>query len=75
MAFASDQPAHNNARQLFVEACTACHTLDRVRPQRLTADQWRGNIAGMISEGIALTDSEIDLIVDYLAKNFGPENP
>ncbi len=74
-AFAAGEPKIDRSRQLFVDACTACHTLERVRAQRLTGDQWRGTIAGMISEGMALTDNETDLIVEYLASNFGPGNP
>jgi len=62
------------ARSLFLDACTACHTLDRVRVQRLTAQEWRGVIAGMLSEGVPLTDEETDLLVEYLAANFGPVN-
>lgn len=68
------QTQHKEARELFLEACTACHTLERVREQRLTKDEWRGTIAGMLSEGVPLTDDEMTLLVDYLAANFGPEN-
>lgn len=63
------------ARSLFLDACTACHTLERVRVQRLGREEWRHVIAGMLSEGVPLTDDETNLLVDYLAENFGPENP
>ena len=63
------------ARSLFLDACTACHTLERVRTQRLGREEWRHLIAGMLSEGVPLTDDETSLLVDYLAENFGPENP
>jgi mono/diheme cytochrome c family protein len=66
---------HEKARALFLDACTACHTLERVRNQRLGREEWRHLIAGMLSEGVPLTDDEISLLVDYLAENFGPENP
>jgi hypothetical protein len=66
---------HEKARALFLDACTACHTLERVREQRLGKEEWRRLIAGMLSEGVPLTDEETDLLVDYLAENFGPENP
>jgi hypothetical protein len=66
---------HEKARALFLDACTACHTLERVREQRLNKDEWRHVIAGMLSEGVPLTDEEMSLLVDYLAENFGPENP
>ncbi len=65
---------NDKARELVLDACTACHTLDRVKIQRLTRDEWRGEIAGMLSEGVPLTDDEIDLVVGYLARYFGPDN-
>jgi len=73
-AFSTREPANDKARQLVLEACTACHMLDRVRSQRLTSEEWRQTIAGMLSEGVPLTDDEVTLVVDYLARNFGPEN-
>jgi mono/diheme cytochrome c family protein len=66
---------YEKARALFLDACTACHTLERVRQQRLGKEEWRHLIAGMLSEGVPLTDDEVSLLVDYLAENFGPENP
>jgi mono/diheme cytochrome c family protein len=66
---------HEKARALFLDACTACHTLERVRNQRLGREEWRHLIAGMLSEGVPLTDDEMSLLVEYLAENFGPENP
>jgi hypothetical protein len=66
---------HEQARSLFLDACTACHTLERVREQRLGKEEWRRLIAGMLSEGVPLTDDETDVLVEYLAENFGPENP
>jgi mono/diheme cytochrome c family protein len=78
-AFASGEGMNGvrteKARALFLDACTACHTLERVRGQRLGKEEWRHLIAGMLSEGVPLTDDEISLLVDYLAENFGPENP
>ncbi|HWF09613.1 MAG TPA: hypothetical protein VG297_14185 [Bryobacteraceae bacterium] len=76
--FASSEPKtsaparHERARSLVLDACTACHTLERVMRQNLSAEQWRGVIAGMLSEGVPLTDEETSLVVEYLAANFGP---
>jgi hypothetical protein len=61
------------ARSLFLDSCTACHTLQRVREQRLGKEEWRHLIAGMLSEGVPLTEDEVSLLVEYLAENFGPE--
>ena len=65
---------HEKARSLFLDACTACHTLDRIRVQHLSKEEWRGVIAGMLSEGVPLTDEETTLLVEYLAENFGPDH-
>jgi hypothetical protein len=70
-----DSVRDDKARSLFLDACTACHTLDRVRVQRLGREEWRHLIAGMLSEGVPLNEEETSLLVDYLARNFGPENP
>ena len=59
-------------RELVRDICTQCHELDRVKDQELTAAQWGDLIKGMVSEGPPVTDGEFKLIVDYLAKNFGP---
>jgi len=69
----AQQSRHERARTLVLDACTACHTLERVTRQHYTEEQWRGVIAGMLSEGVPLTDEETTLVVEYLAANFGPE--
>jgi mono/diheme cytochrome c family protein len=61
----------DRAKKLFEDVCTSCHTLDRVKTEALSTEDWRGLIKGMVSEGAALTDEEFSMIVDYLAKNFG----
>jgi len=70
---AAQQARREKARSLFLDACTACHTLDRIRVQHLAKDEWRTVIAGMLSEGVPLTDEEMSMLVDYLAENFGPD--
>lgn len=74
-AFSIDAEKNDEkGKQLVLEACTACHTLDRVKVQRLSREEWRYEIAGMLSEGVPLSDDEIDLVVSYLAEHFGPDN-
>ena len=68
------QKPADRGKELVLEACTACHTLDRVKIQRLTREEWRQEIAGMLSEGVPLTDDETDVVVEYLARHFGPDN-
>ncbi|MBZ5576037.1 MAG: cytochrome c [Acidobacteriia bacterium] len=65
----------DRGRELVLEVCTYCHEIERVTHERLTKEEWRGLIKGMISEGPPVTDDEFSTIVDYLAKNFGEKNP
>ena len=72
----SVEPVKKDRRQELVEnICTLCHDLDRVKKQQMTAEEWRGVIKGMIDEGAPVTNEEMSMIVEYLAKNFGPKNP
>lgn len=59
------------ARQLVLDVCTSCHELARVKAQALSKEEWAGLIKGMVSEGSPVSDEEMDLIVDYLARHFG----
>jgi hypothetical protein len=62
------------AHELFVDVCSSCHDLARVKVQALSKEEWAGLIKGMVSEGAAVSDEEMDLIVDYLARHFGDKD-
>jgi hypothetical protein len=64
-------PAKDRGRELVEDVCTYCHNLDRLRGQELSREEWRGLTKGMISEGAPVTDEELSMILDYLAKNYG----
>ena len=52
--------------------CSVCHTTDRVKQSKLTAEQWTQTVTLMISRGAKLTDAEKAALVEYLAKTYGP---
>jgi len=62
----------DRARDLFEDSCSSCHSLARMSDYAYTKEEWREETRGMISEGTVLTDEELDLLLNYLAKNFGP---
>lgn len=70
LAFAGSPPK-DRGRELVEDVCTYCHNLDRLRGKELSRDEWRGLTKGMISEGAPVTDEELSMILDYLAKNYG----
>jgi len=71
-AAARSEPApKDRGRELVEDVCTYCHNLDRLRGRELSREEWRGLTKGMISEGAPVTDEELSMILDYLAKNYG----
>jgi competence protein ComEA len=61
-----------SGKKLVGEICSFCHSAARIKDHAYTRDEWSSVIKGMISEGAPVTDEEFSLILDYLAKNFGP---
>jgi competence ComEA-like helix-hairpin-helix protein len=60
-------------KDAFASVCTQCHGLDRITPLKRTADVWRNTVDEMRAKGASATDQEFTAIVNYLAKNFGPQ--
>ncbi len=60
-------------RDSVENACTVCHTPDRIMKQALTADQWRSEVRTMIENGASLNDNEWEPVIAYLTRNFGPK--
>jgi mono/diheme cytochrome c family protein len=52
--------------------CVGCHSLKTVTSKHATKDQWSTIVQQMVSRGADGTDEEIEIVVDYLAKNFPP---
>jgi YVTN family beta-propeller protein len=66
---------NGKGRSIIEEKCTLCHD-----PQRIVAfvrpkAQWHDVAEAMRRRGSPVTREEIPAIVDYLAKNFGPDSP
>jgi mono/diheme cytochrome c family protein len=53
--------------------CTACHGVDPIVSMRASKDEWASVVDSMVAKGATGTKEELDAIVEYLAKNFGPE--
>jgi cytochrome c5 len=60
-------------QRLVEDICSLCHEWQRIKDHPQTKEQWSGTIKGMIVEGAPVTEEEFQLIVNYLAKNYGPE--
>jgi len=75
---AQPQPAKTQAPStidgttLLNERCTACHSLDRVMSKHKTQDEWNKTVSRMVQKGAALSPEELNILVEYLAKTYGP---
>ncbi|MBB3956703.1 c-type cytochrome [Novosphingobium sediminicola] len=52
-------------------ACAACHPPAIVAGKRYDADKWAEVVDQMIGKGAKVSDADYDVIVAYLARNYG----
>lgn len=64
-------PALDGA-SLLASRCVTCHSVSRVERTHGTAAEWDQLVSDMISRGARLTGAEKAVLVDYLAKTYGP---
>lgn len=58
-------------KQTTIAACTQCHGIDLFAQPR-SAQEWRQVVTLMIGNGMAISDDEYRLIMDYLSTSFAP---
>jgi virginiamycin B lyase len=68
---AQSQLPEGEGKDLVETVCTQCHGLESTTDARYTLDEWRNVVYDMVSEGAPLLDDEVEIIAQYLAKNYG----
>jgi cytochrome c5 len=64
-----------DGRDLLATACSQCHALNVIRSMREGAEGWKRHVHNMVTRGAQLNAREADVVVAYLAANFGPTTP
>jgi len=59
-------------RHLLATACSQCHVLNIIMSMREGPAGWRRHVYNMVTRGAQLNAREADMVVAYLAANFGP---
>ena len=76
-AAAQAQSAQNlpagKGRAEFARVCGKCHGVEIVIKKTNTADGWTDVVDDMVSRGAQGTEDDLDLVVKYLAAQFGPK--
>ena len=73
MAALSQDLPDGPGKDLVSKTCSACHTTDNFTNKRHTREDWKTVVNTMIGYGAELTDEQVEIVVSYLAKNFGKE--
>ena len=53
--------------------CTQCHAPDRITEQHLSRGEWTAELQKMEGLGAVIPEADRKAILDYLARNFGPQ--
>ena len=61
-------------KEIVSRACTTCHSLERITASYRTLQAWRVIMDSMVLNGADLMAEEVEGVVQYLAKHFGPES-
>ena len=69
----SDDLPDGDGKKILQASCTACHDLTEVTKFKgfYTRDDWRDIVKTMVAYGAKVKDSDVDVLVDYLARNLG----
>jgi mono/diheme cytochrome c family protein len=58
-------------KAIVQRTCISCHALKVVTAKRASKEEWSVLVDQMLSRGADLTDDEVEIVVGYLARNFG----
>jgi mono/diheme cytochrome c family protein len=70
LASAQDLP-EGEGKAVVQKVCGACHGVDYVSNLKHTKAEWKSVVDTMVGYGANPTDQEVEIIVNYLTKNFG----
>lgn len=60
-------------KDVFASVCSECHALDQATNQKKPREGWQATVDSMVAKGATASKEQQQAIVDYLTKNFGPD--
>ncbi len=63
-----------DGKAIATENCQACHKLTNLTRAHKDLDDWKETVQTMIDRGANVPPEQVDTLVQYLAKNFGPKD-
>jgi len=63
-----------DGKAIATENCQACHKLTNLTKAHKSLEDWKDTVQTMIDRGANVPEDKVDVLVQYLAKNFGPKD-
>jgi cytochrome c5 len=63
-----------DGKAIAMENCQACHKLTNLMKAHKSLDDWKDTVQTMIDRGANVPEDKVDILVQYLTKNFGPKD-
>jgi mono/diheme cytochrome c family protein len=57
-----------------IKYCQNCHVLTDIAKERKSSDEWRDNLRLTVHLGANIPADQIDILIQYLSRNFGPKS-
>ena len=70
-AFQGDSLPDGKGKEVVQRMCTNCHGLDQVTSARYSKKYWGSVVDDMVSRGAEGSDEDVNVVIDYLSRNFG----
>jgi cytochrome c5 len=69
----ADSAEEKIARRYIEGICSSCHDAGLIRSTEATKEQWFDIVMRMNGLDAGVSARDVDILVDYLAKNYGPK--
>src|ERR1019366_3717269 len=75
---ASSQPnlvemPDGDGKAIAIASCQTCHKLTNLTRAHKSPDEWRETVQTMMDRGAQVPEDKVEMLLQYLAKNFGPK--
>jgi virginiamycin B lyase len=68
------QLPEGDAKQMVEDSCAVCHSLTNItNSQGHTPEEWKTTVSMMLNVGAAIPADKVDMVTNYLIKNFPPK--
>jgi competence ComEA-like helix-hairpin-helix protein len=64
-----------DGQEIVQQKCGGCHAMKVVTSKRASKQQWSTLVDQMVTRGADIEDEDIQTVIDYLARSFGPDVP